>query len=209
VCTVCLDEYEEGDEIRELECEHAFHKKCIDEWLTTKRACCPCCKHSLVPAPAAQVPIAAAGTAEVQGSRRRRRRRSRTRAGGRAGGGTPLGDVAESGDAGDDGEYGEVEASGDPQTRGDDSAAEDVRSADSTTVPLLARTGRGDDAESGGGVFGWASLLAGGRRASAAGQPRDEDSAGDSDALSEVSESESPSPIYVAPRAVDVETGGE
>ena len=37
VCTVCLDEYNEGDEIRELECEHAFHKTCIDEWLTTKR----------------------------------------------------------------------------------------------------------------------------------------------------------------------------
>ena len=80
VCTVCLDEYEEGDEIRELECEHAFHKTCIDEWLTTKRACCPCCKHSLVPAPA---PSGDARDAPGTPPRRRRRgRRGRGRGAG-------------------------------------------------------------------------------------------------------------------------------
>ena len=50
-CAVCIEDYESGDELRALDCGHAFHKDCIDPWLITKRACCPVCKHVIAPPP--------------------------------------------------------------------------------------------------------------------------------------------------------------
>ncbi|EEH56597.1 uncharacterized protein MICPUCDRAFT_9869, partial [Micromonas pusilla CCMP1545] len=47
-CTFCLDDYDDGDALRTLpECGHQFHVDCVDPWLTTKRACCPVCKHDV------------------------------------------------------------------------------------------------------------------------------------------------------------------
>ena len=43
-CPVCQSEWEEGDEVRILPCEHQFHTKCIDQWLKKHRANCPLCK---------------------------------------------------------------------------------------------------------------------------------------------------------------------
>ncbi|KAK4071338.1 hypothetical protein Purlil1_13434 [Purpureocillium lilacinum] len=43
-CAVCLDTFKDEDSIRGLTCGHAFHAKCIDPWLTSRRACCPLCK---------------------------------------------------------------------------------------------------------------------------------------------------------------------
>merc|ERR1712046_139112 len=51
-CTICLEDYEDGDIVRELPCGHIFHKDCIDLWLTTKSVACPICK-----AHAATLPI--------------------------------------------------------------------------------------------------------------------------------------------------------
>jgi len=44
VCAVCIEEYVEGDWLRELPCGHRFHAACIDEWLTKMQATCPLCK---------------------------------------------------------------------------------------------------------------------------------------------------------------------
>ncbi|KAF9946217.1 E3 ubiquitin-protein ligase rnf13, partial [Mortierella alpina] len=48
-CAVCLDEFEEGEEIRSLPCRHEFHCECIDPWLTRKSSTCPLCKYDCVP----------------------------------------------------------------------------------------------------------------------------------------------------------------
>lgn len=42
-CSVCLDEYEEGDELLQLTCGHVFHRSCIDVWLK-KNSICPYCR---------------------------------------------------------------------------------------------------------------------------------------------------------------------
>jgi len=42
-CPICLDEFEDGIEIKFLWCLHRFHKKCIDQWLE-KNTNCPICK---------------------------------------------------------------------------------------------------------------------------------------------------------------------
>ena len=43
-CAICIDTLEDDDDIRGLDCGHAFHAGCLDPWLTSRRACCPLCK---------------------------------------------------------------------------------------------------------------------------------------------------------------------
>lgn len=45
MCAVCLDEYEEGDEVTCLPCKHVFHSSCVIPWLAKgPHHCCPFCK---------------------------------------------------------------------------------------------------------------------------------------------------------------------
>ncbi|KAL2936783.1 RING-H2 finger protein ATL54 [Bienertia sinuspersici] len=48
-CVVCLAEFEEGDELRVLpRCNHAFHIRCIDTWLSSHTTC-PLCRTPIIP----------------------------------------------------------------------------------------------------------------------------------------------------------------
>mmetsp|Transcript_30046 Transcript_30046/g.78833 ORF Transcript_30046/g.78833 Transcript_30046/m.78833 type:complete len:150 (-) Transcript_30046:437-886(-) len=46
-CTICMDEYEVGDELRFLPCMHMYHRHCVDEWLL-RAPTCPECNVSIV-----------------------------------------------------------------------------------------------------------------------------------------------------------------
>lgn len=45
-CSVCMDDFAEGDEVRMLPCIHAYHRACIDQWLV-KKAACPVCQRPI------------------------------------------------------------------------------------------------------------------------------------------------------------------
>ncbi|KAJ1974372.1 hypothetical protein H4R35_003638 [Dimargaris xerosporica] len=43
-CSICLCNFQLGDEARKLPCRHVFHKECIDVWLLEHSALCPICR---------------------------------------------------------------------------------------------------------------------------------------------------------------------
>ena len=49
-CSICLQEYEPGEKVRYLPCQHVFHRDCVDEWLLGESRLCPMCKRSVVDA---------------------------------------------------------------------------------------------------------------------------------------------------------------
>jgi len=48
-CSICIDDYEDKDEIRQLSCSHIFHTKCIDPWLLNESYKCPMCRDDTLP----------------------------------------------------------------------------------------------------------------------------------------------------------------
>ncbi|XP_006656423.1 uncharacterized RING finger protein P32A8.03c-like [Oryza brachyantha] len=47
-CSICQEEYIEGEEVGRMHCEHQYHVSCISEWLRQKNWC-PICKTSAIP----------------------------------------------------------------------------------------------------------------------------------------------------------------
>ncbi|KAG8053193.1 hypothetical protein GUJ93_ZPchr0001g29666 [Zizania palustris] len=46
VCCICLSEFSNNEDLRELPCNHVFHLECVDKWLKIN-ALCPLCKADL------------------------------------------------------------------------------------------------------------------------------------------------------------------
>ena len=49
-CSICTEDFERGEDLRVLPCDHRFHPACIDPWLLNVSATCPLCRIDLNPA---------------------------------------------------------------------------------------------------------------------------------------------------------------
>ncbi|XP_011099668.2 E3 ubiquitin ligase BIG BROTHER [Sesamum indicum] len=45
-CVICQVEYEEGEEVVSIQCEHLYHRDCITKWLQIKKIC-PICNNEV------------------------------------------------------------------------------------------------------------------------------------------------------------------
>ncbi len=45
-CLICLEAFQNNDYVGYLPCIHIFHKKCIDEWVKSKKTC-PLCMNRI------------------------------------------------------------------------------------------------------------------------------------------------------------------
>ncbi|KAJ2373214.1 hypothetical protein IW150_003729 [Coemansia sp. RSA 2607] len=52
MCAICLSDYEDGEVLRLLPCNHHMHQACVDEWLHINKSC-PLCKREAVETPSA------------------------------------------------------------------------------------------------------------------------------------------------------------
>lgn len=46
-CSVCINEYAQGNKLRRLPCAHEFHIHCIDRWLSENNTC-PICRQPIL-----------------------------------------------------------------------------------------------------------------------------------------------------------------
>lgn len=47
-CSICLDNFKKGECYRTLDCNHCFHKKCIDRWFKKNNDGCPMCRTKII-----------------------------------------------------------------------------------------------------------------------------------------------------------------
>ncbi|KAF2872007.1 hypothetical protein BDV95DRAFT_31597 [Massariosphaeria phaeospora] len=48
-CSICTEDFEKGQDIRVLPCDHKFHPDCVDPWLLNVSGTCPLCRVDLRP----------------------------------------------------------------------------------------------------------------------------------------------------------------
>ena len=46
-CLICIDNFNEEDDIVKIKCNHIFHKNCIKSWLCEESNKCPVCRISI------------------------------------------------------------------------------------------------------------------------------------------------------------------
>lgn len=61
-CSICTEDFNKGEEVRVLPCNHKFHPDCVDPWLLNVSGTCPLCRIDLRPQ---------GGDGEADGSGRR------------------------------------------------------------------------------------------------------------------------------------------
>lgn len=49
VCSICTEDFEKGQDLRVLPCNHKFHPECVDPWLLNVSGTCPLCRVDLRP----------------------------------------------------------------------------------------------------------------------------------------------------------------
>jgi hypothetical protein len=47
-CPICIENFKEGEYYRNLDCNHSFHKKCIDHWFKKDHSECPMCRKIII-----------------------------------------------------------------------------------------------------------------------------------------------------------------
>jgi len=47
-CPICLDTFKPNEYYRKLNCNHCFHKRCIDRWFKTDHSECPMCRKKIL-----------------------------------------------------------------------------------------------------------------------------------------------------------------
>ncbi|KAL4216496.1 hypothetical protein ACF0H5_024219 [Mactra antiquata] len=62
-CTICLSEFEDGEDVRRLPCMHLFHIVCVDQWLGMNKKC-PICRVDIEAGSKDQAAAATASTGD-------------------------------------------------------------------------------------------------------------------------------------------------
>ncbi|KAJ8448775.1 hypothetical protein Cgig2_011396 [Carnegiea gigantea] len=52
-CSICQEEYADGEQVARLSCDHRYHVECVHQWLRLKNWC-PICKVSAAPSPSSR-----------------------------------------------------------------------------------------------------------------------------------------------------------
>ncbi|KAJ7096297.1 hypothetical protein C8R44DRAFT_812656 [Mycena epipterygia] len=47
-CPICIVDFEQGDDLRVLPCNHSFHSSCVDPWLLDLSTACPLCRQDFI-----------------------------------------------------------------------------------------------------------------------------------------------------------------
>eukprot|EP00112_Aurelia_sp_Birch-Aquarium-sp1_P008551 Seg1945.8 transcript_id=Seg1945.8/GoldUCD/mRNA.D3Y31 product="E3 ubiquitin-protein ligase RNF165" protein_id=Seg1945.8/GoldUCD/D3Y31 len=61
-CIICLIQFKNGQDVRQLPCQHMFHITCIDKWLKINRLCPTCRLDITLPSKAKEIP----STSEIE-----------------------------------------------------------------------------------------------------------------------------------------------
>ncbi|XP_066492586.1 E3 ubiquitin-protein ligase RNF43 [Tiliqua scincoides] len=72
VCAICLEEFNEGQELRIITCFHEFHRQCVDPWLQQHQTC-PLCMFNIVDQNRSAVPARSREDPHSLGPGRRQR----------------------------------------------------------------------------------------------------------------------------------------